>query len=164
MQKYKHEMGYLSVTNESAPPGESNNANRDKTLRHIARVLIVEDTLELGEIITHAVKRLNVYTYHEQSGLRALTTYQALRPDIVLLDIGLPDMNGWKLLDAIKESQSSPRRPAVVVITAFSDPANRVMGKLQGVYGYLVKPFTLDTVTNIVAEILAEQANERGVR
>jgi DNA-binding response OmpR family regulator len=130
------------------------------TLQHVARVLIVEDTEELGKIIQIALKGMNVFSVHETRGTTALATYNSLRPDIVLLDIGLPDMTGWRLLDTIKESQTQGRRPAVVIISAFGDPANRLMGKLQGVYGYLIKPFTLDQVRDVVRRILAEQADD----
>lgn len=124
------------------------------TLRHISRVLIVEDTPELGEIIKTALKGMNLLIVHELRGSTALQVYQTMHPDIVLLDIGLPDMSGWRVLDTIKESQLDARRPAIVIITAYGDPANRLMGKLQGVHSYLVKPFTLDQVRDVVRSIL----------
>lgn len=111
-----------------------------------ARVLIVEDTIELAEIIKAAIRHMNVLVFHEARGASALKTYQNIRPDLVLLDIGLPDMSGWKLLDAIKEDTAAEQRPTVCVISAYGDPANRLMGKLQGVDSYLIKPFTLDDV------------------
>jgi len=133
-------------------------AEADPTVPHLPRVLIVEDTVELGEIIQVALRGSHVMTVHETRGAAALETYHTLHPDIVLLDIGLPDMTGWRLLDTIKETQTDVHSPAVVVITAFGDPANRLMGKLQGVYGYLIKPFSLDQIRQIVADILAERA------
>ena len=132
-------------------------ADADPTLRRSPRVLIVEDTVELGEIIQVALRGSNVMTFHETRGATAIETFHAIHPDIVILDIGLPDMTGWRVLDTIKESQTDVRHPAVVVITAYGDPANRLMGKLQGVYGYLIKPFSLDQIRHIVAEILAER-------
>ncbi len=134
----------------------SEDRSKMETLHHIPRVLIVEDTEELGKIIQIALKGMNLISIHEMRGSTALNTYNQMRPDIVLLDIGLPDMTGWRLLDAIKESQTEGRRPVIVVISAFGDPANRLMGKLQGVYGYLVKPFTLDQVRQVVRKILDE--------
>jgi DNA-binding response OmpR family regulator len=137
------------------------NAETDPAARPLPRVLIVEDTVELGEIIQVALRGSHVMTVHETRGVAALQTYQTLRPDIVILDIGLPDMTGWRLLDTIKESQTDVHSPAVVVITAYGDPANRLMGKLQGVYGYLIKPFSLDQIRQIVADILAERSDSQ---
>lgn len=125
-----------------------------QTRSHQVRVLIVEDTVELAEIIRAAIKHMNVIVFHEVRGTTALKTYHEVRPDLVLLDIGLPDMSGWKLLDTIKETQTLSRRPVVCVITAYGDPANRLMGKLQGVDSYLIKPFTLDDVRNIVQRVI----------
>jgi DNA-binding response OmpR family regulator len=130
--------------------------DNNQTLNHQVRVLIVEDTLELAEIIRAAIKNMAVMVFHEARGASALRTYHETRPDLVLLDIGLPDMSGWKLLDAIKETQTLERRPIVCVITAYGDPANRLMGKLQGVDSYLVKPFTLEDVRGIVQKVIDE--------
>ncbi|MHB8628335.1 MAG: response regulator [Aggregatilineales bacterium] len=142
-------------------PDPVDETSENATLRHIPRVLIVEDTVELGEIIQAALKGMNLLTFHELRGSTALQVYQKMRPDIVLLDIGLPDMSGWRVLDTIKESQLDVRRPAIVIITAYGDPANRLMGKLQGVYSYLVKPFTLAQVRDVVRTILAESSADK---
>jgi DNA-binding response OmpR family regulator len=131
-----------------------------ETRRHSVRVLIVEDTLELAEIIKAALRHMSVLVYHEARGQSALQTYHSVRPDLVLLDIGLPDMSGWKLLDAIKETQTENRRPVICVITAYGDPANRLMGKLQGVDEYLIKPFTLDDVRGVVQKVIDSLAAE----
>lgn len=128
----------------------------NQTRSHQVRVLIVEDTIELAEIIRAAIKHMEVIVFHEARGTTALKTYHEVRPDLVLLDIGLPDMSGWKLLDAIKETQTLSRRPFVCVITAYGDPANRLMGKLQGVDSYLIKPFTLDDVREVVQRVIDE--------
>jgi len=126
----------------------------DETIQHIPRVLVIEDTPEIGEIIKATLDRSNVLVFLEKDGANALETYNKIHPDIVLLDIGLPDMNGWKVLDTIKENKRIFRRPRVVVITAFGDPANRLMGKLQDVDNYLVKPFTPSELRQIVADLL----------
>src|SRR5579862_9207003 len=77
----------------------------EETLRHIPRILVIEDTEEIGELIKETLGQLDAMTFVETHGTRALESYDRLRPDVVLLDIGLPDMNGWKVLDAIKETK-----------------------------------------------------------
>jgi len=71
----------------------------------------------------------------------------------VLLDIGLPDMTGWKFLEAVKEKHKD-EMPIIIVITAYGDPANRLVAKFQGVYNYLIKPFTSDEVEQVVMSAL----------
>lgn len=113
------------------------------------KVLIVEDAIELAEVIAATLERINIQTFHETHVERAFEAFIAVRPDMILLDISLPDKTGWKLLDEIK-AQPDVEQPIVIVITAHGDPANRLMGKLQGVYSYLVKPFTPDEVEALV--------------
>src|SRR4051812_41344411 len=91
--------------------------HRAPTLTHVMRALIVEDTVELGEVIQAILQRMDFMTFVETHGIKALRNYEAYQPDVVLLDIGLPDMTGWKVLDAIKESKAIFQKPAVIVIT-----------------------------------------------
>jgi CheY-like chemotaxis protein len=80
-----------------------------------------------------------------------------MRPDLLLLDLALPDMQGWKLLDSIKaktQTDQNLKLAEVVVITAYGDPANRLMAKLQDVADYLTKPFTPTEVEKVVARVL----------
>ncbi len=116
-------------------------------------ILIIEDTTELGEVIQATLERMNMVTAHETHGLKALSRFEAMQPNVVLLDIGLPDMTGWKFLEAIKEKHKD-QMPMIIIITAYGDPANRLVGKLQGVFDYLIKPFTATDVEKVVARAL----------
>lgn len=125
----------------------------EKQMAQSPSVLIIEDTTELGEVIQATLERMNMITAHETHGLKALSRYETMQPDIVLLDIGLPDMTGWKFLEAIKDKYKN-HQPVIIVITAYGDPANRLVGKLQGVFDYLIKPFTASDVEKVVARAL----------
>lgn len=116
-------------------------------------VLIIEDTTELGEVIQATLESMNMTTAHETHGAKALSRFEEMRPDVVLLDIGLPDMTGWKFLEAVKEKHKG-QMPVIIIITAYGDPANRLVGKLQGVFDYLIKPFTANDVEKVVAKAL----------
>ncbi len=120
------------------------------------RGLIVEDAFELAEILQITLRRMKIAAVHESYGNRALERFYAIKPQIVLLDISLPDIPGWEVLEKIKEHSraTGERMPAVIVITAFGDPANRLVGKLHGVFRYLIKPFTPREVEQVVKEAL----------
>ncbi|HVU11578.1 MAG TPA: response regulator [Phototrophicaceae bacterium] len=122
--------------------------------------LIVEDTLELAEILQVTLQRMHIVTAHESHASRAAARFKEMQPDLVLLDIGLPDGPGWKVLDSIKEQQRAKggKLPVVIVITAYGDPANRLVGKLHGVYSYLIKPFTPHEVERIIKDALGSAA------
>lgn len=125
----------------------------EKQMSRAPSVLIIEDTTELGEVIQATLERMNMITAHETHGLKALSRYETMRPNVVLLDIGLPDMTGWKFLEAIKEKYKD-HTPVIIIITAYGDPANRLVGKLQGVFDYLIKPFTASDVEKVVSRAL----------
>jgi CheY-like chemotaxis protein len=170
------ETGTLSAI-DGSPEGKGKNELQDASLRHDAApatekapdtkalatpsVLIVEDTMELAEVIQATLERMNMVTAIETHGSKAIARYHEMQPDVVLLDISLPDIPGWKILDVIKETHDqnpSKKLPIVIVITAYGDPANRLVGKLQGIYSYLIKPFTADEVERAVTGALGSAA------
>ncbi len=140
---------------EAAPSAK---LEQDKKL---PQVMIVEDTMELAEVIQATLERMDMITFHESHGNKALDRLKDIDPDVVLLDIHLPDMTGWKILDAIKEKygENSTTSPVIIVITAYGDPANRLVGKLQGVHSYLIKPFTSDEIEKVVTQAINSPAS-----
>jgi two-component system response regulator AdeR len=120
----------------------------------VARALIIEDTRDFAEIIKRALTVINIESHIETSGVDGVNTFYEMKPDLLLLDIGLPDVNGWRVLDEIKRLRGEQGAPRVIVITAFGDPANRLMGKLQGIDLYLIKPFTPREIQRVVSDLL----------
>ncbi|MCU0514611.1 MAG: response regulator [Anaerolineae bacterium] len=119
------------------------------------RALIVEDTVELAEVLQATLEGMGLQAIYATHGKTGLEKLKELKPALVLMDIGLPDITGWKMLDSIKEHYSGSTMPAIIVITAYGDPANRLIGKLQGIHSYLMKPFTPDEVEKLVRMALA---------
>jgi CheY-like chemotaxis protein len=119
-----------------------------------AKVLLIEDSVELAEIIVAVVESMSLQALHEMYGARAIQVIQDEEPDLILLDLGLPDMVGWKIMEALKDESGQFPIP-VVVITAHGDPANRLIGKLQEVSAYLIKPCTPDEVRQVISRVLA---------
>jgi CheY-like chemotaxis protein len=115
-------------------------------------ILIVEDTVELAEVIEATLEGLGLEVISATHGKMGLEKLKAVNPSLVLLDIGLPDTSGWQILDHIKDhyADNEADMPSIIVITAYGDPANRLIGKLQNIHSYLIKPFTPDQVENLV--------------
>lgn len=130
----------------------------ESTRQHITRVLVVEDSQDFIDVLGAVLRRMGLWPILTANGKDALDNFDRQGVDLVLLDISLPDMTGWRVLDAIKERRGDLPRPAVIVMTAYGDPANKVMGKLQGVDAYLVKPFTPSQLQATIGRVLDTKA------
>jgi CheY-like chemotaxis protein len=141
------------------PEADAKNAPTEDT-DDATSVLIIEDTTELAEIIQVTLERMSMTVAHEARGNRAIETFKKMNPKVVLLDINLPDMTGWAIMEAIKarQEETSGRMPTVIVITAYDDPANRLVGKLQGIHSYLIKPFTAEEIEKAVSQAINSSA------
>jgi len=111
-------------------------------------VLIVEDEMDIGKLLKITLNEIGIDAMHVQNGQLALDYLDDTQPDLILLDLNLPTINGWKVLEYAKERYGKSFH--VIVITANSDEVNRLVGKMQDVTGYIQKPFQPeDVLTNI---------------
>lgn len=122
-----------------------------------SKVLLVEDNVDLAEIIIETLRLINIEIDHATHGTKAMEKFKELNPALVLLDLQLPDISGWRILDYINELQAGipkDERTKIIVITSHDDPPNRLISKLQGVSFYLTKPITMNQLENVVNEAL----------
>ena len=109
------------------------------------RVLVVEDEEEIASPLVHTLEREGYLVDRAATGRRAVEQATAHGHDIVILDLGLPDMDG---LDVCRELRQGGYQGAVLILTARSGELDRVVGLDSGADDYLGKPFGL-------AELLA---------
>jgi two-component system phosphate regulon response regulator PhoB len=117
----------------------------------LSRILIVEDEQDLANLLTYNLSAAGFETETSHSGAAALSRAKAFKPDLVLLDLMLPDLPGSEVLRLIKEDPNL-RRTAVVMVTAKGQESDRVQGLELGADDYVVKPFGL---RELVARIRA---------
>jgi DNA-binding response OmpR family regulator len=101
------------------------------------RVLIIDDDERLDTLLTEYLGRFNfdVHTFaHPEAGLRAM---RGVDPDIVILDVMLPDMDGFTVCRKIRETSRVP----IIMLTARGDVMDRIVGLELGADDYLPKPF-----------------------
>ncbi len=101
------------------------------------RVLVVDDDPALAEMLTIVLRGEGFDTAVVGDGARALPVVRELRPDLVLLDLMLPGMNGIDVCKAIRAESGLP----IVMLTAKSDTIDVVLGLESGADDYVVKPF-----------------------
>ena len=102
------------------------------------KVLIVDDEPSIVNLIRMNLKLEGYDTVCAYTGREAVEAYAAQRPDIVLLDIMLPDMDGYDVLRAIQELD---RSAAVIFITANDKRTSKILGLELGADDYITKPF-----------------------
>lgn len=116
-------------------------------------IVSVEDDPEVFELIQIILEKLPVDLHHASNGQQALELVSNLSPDLIVLDISLPDIHGWDVLKQVKAMQNG-HSPDVVVLTAQTAPAHRVIGHLQEVSKYISKPFLPAELRDSVSDIL----------
>lgn len=121
------------------------------------RVLIVEDMEDLAGFVKIALEEMGLEAFHMNTAPKALDFLENHNPDLIILDIGLPGMSGWQLLEAISE-QRKQNNMRIIISTAFQDPANRLIGKLQTVDAYLQKPYDFAELRKVVMSLLTSPA------
>ena len=120
-------------------------------------ILVVEDDLAIAEVLEEALREFGYEVSTAGSGAGALAEMQRSRPDLVLLDLSLPDVDG---LDLVRQLRAEQRWNAVPVIalTARDRLSDRVIGLREGLDDYLTKPFS---VTELAARVDANLRRSR---
>jgi|SRR5688572_3731342 two-component system OmpR family response regulator len=102
------------------------------------RILIVDDDARLFELLASYLEPNGVVSVHAENGRRGLETLAASAFDAVLLDVMMPELDGLKTLQRIREKSRVP----VIMLTAKGDETDRVVGLEMGADDYLAKPFS----------------------
>jgi DNA-binding response OmpR family regulator len=97
----------------------------------------VEDAREVRELVRILLERAGLRVSPHEAGREALRALFELRPDVVILDIGLPGMDGWEVLDRIREVSDVP----ILMLTGESGELQKVRGLRAGADDYVTKPF-----------------------
>ncbi len=114
----------------------------------IDKVLIVDDDKNICDLLRVYLEKEGFTTLISNDGEEAVAKFNALHPDIVLLDVMLPGMDGWQVCREIRKKSNVP----IIMITAKSETFDKVLGLGLGADDYIVKPF--DT-KEVVARIRA---------
>lgn len=104
-------------------------------------ILIVEDEPEIAKLIQLALEAEGFSCYHCRDGLTALQIFQEQQPDVILLDLMIPGLDGLEVCARIRQ-KPGPKDPYILMLTAKGEEIDRVIGLSTGADDYMVKPFS----------------------
>jgi twitching motility two-component system response regulator PilH len=119
----------------------------------MAKVLIVEDSLTQRELIAQLLKDNGLEISTATDGMEAMVQIQDNPPDVVILDIILPKMNGYELCRKIK-ADGKTQNIAVVMCSAKKEEFDRYWGMKQGADAYISKPFRPQELVGTIKQLL----------
>ncbi len=118
-----------------------------------SRVLIVEDETDIRDLLAFHLEREGYQVSKSRTGIDALRQIKASPPDLILLDIMLPELDGLEVCRRLRRESGTAGLP-VVMLTAKGDEVDRVLGLELGADDYIVKPFSPKEVVARVRAVL----------
>ena len=120
------------------------------------KVLIVEDDNNIAELLHLYLEKEGFETQVAPDGGKGVELYRSFHPELVLLDIMLPVMDGWSVLKKIRETDKTP----VILLTAKGETNDKVQGLEGGADDYIVKPFEMKEVLARIHAVLRRTGGE----
>ena len=117
-------------------------------------MLVVDDDDDIRTLVAELLRRAGYGVHEAPNGREALRTFHTERPDLVLLDVSMPELDGWQTLERIRELSDVP----VLMLTAKGDEADRVRGLRGGADDYVAKPFARNELLARVEALLERAA------
>lgn len=153
---YEEQLGILSDFMDDLGTffTEENQTEKDlvATGKHGAvgkRILVVEDSKTTRTVIRKMLNQEGYKVIEAEDGLDALDKYEKNTPDLILLDIIMPGLNGYQTLSALKKSHNLDDTP-VILLSAKGNLINKMKGKMAGSAEYLTKPFNALELMKVV--------------
>lgn len=119
-------------------------------------ILVVEDDYDIGDILEKYIKNENMQVIRALDGQQALECLKANSIDLILLDIKLPKLNGWEILQIIRQTSHLP----VIMLTALDDQVNKIMGLKMGADDFIIKPFNPNEVIARIQAVLRRSTSQ----
>jgi two-component system response regulator AdeR len=116
-------------------------------------VLVVEDEPQIAEVLEAYLRRDGFGVARAGDGPSALHLHERVRPDLVLLDVMLPGLDGFEVLRRLRADRTRPSTP-VILLTARDEDVDRISGLRTGADDYVVKPFSPPEVVARVQAVL----------
>jgi len=117
-------------------------------------VLIADDEANLLNLLKDNLEESGYTVLTATDGEEALHLWLENRPDVIVLDIEMPKMNGWQVLEEVRRVSKDKELPVILVLSAYTQPEDIRRGLKLGANKYLTKPFKLKVLVESIEEFL----------
>ena len=117
------------------------------------KILVVEDDLDMVELLRFNLKREGYALGTAADGIEALKKARSIRPDLILLDLMLPELDGFAVCDILRRDPKTASIP-IIILTAMSSHLSRINGLAAGANAYITKPFSHKYLLRRIQELL----------
>lgn len=117
------------------------------------RILVVEDNMDNYELVRYVLERAGYDVFLAVNGRDGVDAARAQKPNMILMDLGLPEMDGWNAIKSLKSDEETKNIP-LYALTAHTLPNDRKRALEAGCDGYVVKPIQMKSFLDIVEEAL----------
>ncbi|MER2559441.1 MAG: response regulator transcription factor [Myxococcaceae bacterium] len=124
----------------------------------MSRILIVEDEQDLASLLEYNLKQEGFETDVARTGAAGVSRAKSFKPDLILLDLMLPDIGGTEVARLVREGDG--KRVPIIMVTARGEESDRVKGLELGADDYVVKPFSVKELMLRIKNVLRRDGNE----
>lgn len=117
----------------------------------MAELLLIDDDLSLSELLSDFLVGAGHTMHHAADGDAGLRMFFAVKPDLVILDVTMPQRDGWQTLERIRELADTP----VIMLTARNEESNVLRGFALGADDYVVKPFSFAELAARIRSVMS---------
>jgi DNA-binding response OmpR family regulator len=121
------------------------------------KILVVEDDPELAELLSFNLKKAGFSVGTAGDGVEALKKVRSLQPDLILLDLMLPELDGFAVCEVLRSAPQTLAVP-IIMVSALSGQLTRLNGLAMGANEYITKPFNLKDLLSRVEDLLATKS------
>ena len=127
------------------------------------RILVVEDNMDNYELVRFILERAGYDVFLAVNGRDGVSAARLQKPDLILMDLGMPEMDGWIAAKKLKEDETTKSIP-LYALTAHTLPSERKRAMEAGCDGYVSKPIHMDGFLDVIAGVFGKDRGKKPTR
>src|SRR5512147_584914 len=127
------------------------------------RILVVEDDMDNYQLVRFILERAGYDVFLAVNGRDGVSAARFQKPDLILMDLGMPEMDGWIAAEKIKSDEATRSIP-LYALTAHTLPRERLSAMKAGCDGYISKPINIDGFLDMIAGTFGKHRGKKPIK